>query len=72
MGEEIPEAYRKPDYTQIAQLETELGLPHSAPAAPVLLTRDMILKAGHLRTEEVSVPEWGGHGPGAGAAGPRA
>ena len=49
-----------PDYTQIAQLETELGLPHSAPAARVLLTRDMILKASSLRTEEVEVPEWGG------------
>ena len=57
---EVPAAYRKPDYTQIAQLETELGLPHSAPAARVLLTRDMILKAGNLRTEEVAVPEWGG------------
>jgi hypothetical protein len=57
---EVPAAYRKPDYTQIAQLETELGLPHSAPVARVLLTRDMILKADNLRTEEVPVPEWGG------------
>jgi len=57
---EVPAAYRKPDYTQIAQLETQLGLPHSAPAARVLLTRDMILKASNLRTEEVPVPEWGG------------
>lgn len=50
----------QPDYTGIAQMETELGLPHSAPAARVLLTRDMILKADNLRTEEVPVPEWGG------------
>jgi hypothetical protein len=59
-GAEVPAAYRKPDYTQIARLETDLGLPHSAPAARVLLTRDLILKATSLRTEEVSVPEWGG------------
>jgi hypothetical protein len=52
---------RKPDYAYIAKMETELGLPHSAPAMPVLLTRDAILKsAGSLRTEEVPVPEWGG------------
>jgi hypothetical protein len=60
---EVPAAYTrpgKPDYAYIAQMETDLGLPHSAPAMPVILTRDLILKASHLRTEEVSVPEWGG------------
>jgi hypothetical protein len=50
----------QPDYTEIAQMETQLGMPHSAPVARVLLTRDMILKADGLRTEEVPVPEWGG------------
>lgn len=49
-----------PDYTRIASLETGLGLPHSGPAAHVILNRDMILKSTTLRTEEVSVPEWGG------------
>lgn len=52
--------YARPDYAQIVAMETQLGLPHSAPAARVLLNRDMILKASHLRTEEVAVPEWGG------------
>jgi hypothetical protein len=51
---------QRPDYAEIARLETDLGLPHSGPAARVLLTRDLILKASHLRTEEVPVPEWGG------------
>jgi len=58
--DEVPAAYKKPDYAQIAQLESDLGLPHSPPARPVILTRDLILKASHLRTEEVYVPEWGG------------
>ena len=49
-----------PDYTQIAALETDLGLPHSAPVMRVVLNRDQILKASHLKTEEVEVPEWGG------------
>lgn len=49
-----------PDYSQIARMETDLGLPHSAPVARVVLNRDQILKASHLKTEEVAVPEWGG------------
>ena len=49
-----------PDYPRIAALETDLGLPHSAPVARVVLNRDQILKASHLKTEEVAVPEWGG------------
>jgi hypothetical protein len=58
---EVPAVeFRKPDYALTARLETELGMSHSAPAAHVILNRDLILKATSLRTEEVPVPEWGG------------
>ena len=44
-----------------AQTEDQpAGLPGPEPARPVLLTRDLILKADDIQTREVEVPEWGG------------
>jgi hypothetical protein len=49
----------RPDYAEINRLETELGMARSS-VPHVLLSRDDILKATALPTEEVEVPEWGG------------